>query len=294
MNNYSIKIWLLLLITFISCKGEIDSKALKDTSENTIQKAELLTNNCNDFLTELVRSSSFPFANYHVENNETLLLIDEENEKSINAKVIIKTDGTGTIGWIEFNKIEKTLYNTSANLETPELLSYESKWLELYENCINKTHPIFSDDTLSPNTENCIQKPNIELPYSKNHKEIDNQLVLDCNIKNAEDWMCDSDTLRYTPLLQFGDIHIILVPQDCGDFSYRYYLLAIKNGKIVSDLYVEGEWYEPGGEENIEVTSFKILKDHTINVTTKNYGGELGVDVNQNYKITPIGIIEKI
>lgn len=292
MKDYIFKIGLLFLFTCIGCKGDISQKSPIDFSENKNQILESISSDCYTYLTELIKSSNFPFELYNVSNKEILLVIDEENRESVNAKIIIETDGTGTIGWIEFRKKEKELFNTSANLEVPEKLKYDIKWLSKYEDCINKNTLAEKQIPLA-SIKNCIQKPNIELPYSQNHKGMDNQLVLECNIKNSEDWICDSDKLKYTPLLKFDDINIILIPQDCGDFSYRYYLLAIKNGEIVSDLYVEGEWYEPGGEENIETTSFKIQKDHTINVLTKNRGGETGIDINQNYKITPNGIIEK-
>ena len=62
---------------------------------------------------------------------------------------------------------------------------------------------------------------------------------------------------------------MILVPMDCGDFDYRFYLLTIKNNTIISDLYVEGIWYEPGGPDLEEVTSFKIDKNFSVKVKVK-------------------------
>lgn len=94
--------------------------------------------------------------------------------------------------------------------------------------------------------------------------------------------------LRYIPLPDKGDISVILTPQDQGDFDYRYYLLTIKHNKIVSGIYVEGEWYEPGSNE-IEKTQFSIDKNYLITVVSI-YEGEETV---ANYKIKDSGKLEE-
>ena len=81
---------------------------------------------------------------------------------------------------------------------------------------------------------------------------------------------------------------MILVPMDCGDFDYRFYLLTIKNNTIISDLYVEGIWYEPGGPELEEVTSFKIDKNFSVKVKTTSLGSP------QKVKTTSAGSPQKV
>ena len=84
---------------------------------------------------------------------------------------------------------------------------------------------------------------------------------------------------------------LILVPMDCGDFDYRFYLLTIKNNTIISNLYVEGIWYVPGGPELEEITSFKIDKNFSVKVKTISSGSPQKV---RNYIIRYDGkIIEK-
>lgn len=85
-------------------------------------------------------------------------------------------------------------------------------------------------------------------------------------IEGFEEWGCGNNTIKYIPFRLKDDLRLILVNMDCGDFSYRYYLLAIKNNKIVSNLYVEGEWYEE--DNNKEITSFEMDEDFIITVTT--------------------------
>lgn len=288
MHKYIILISLTLFICFTSCKNENTKVSLATYNEST-EKTGNKSEDCNDYLTEMVKSSTFPFEAYIVKKEDIHLLIDEEDETAIQAKVFIETDGTGTLGWIEFNKNEKNLYNTSANLENPELLDYDADWLQRYEECITKRKSI-----LSESKKNCIVNPNTPLPYFQSHKGLSTYLTLNCPIKNVEDWLCDRDALSYKPIMLKDEVNVILVPLDCGDFSYRFYLLTIKDNEIVSSLYAEGEWYEPGDEENIEITSFKIQKDSIIAVFSNNKNGEPGVDTTQYYKITATGDFKQL
>jgi hypothetical protein len=121
------------------------------------------------------------------------------------------------------------------------------------------------------NKNACFEKSTDALPLNKAHKNTQYNLTNNenCKIKDLASWNCEID-FRYTPLPSKNDINMILVPQDCGDFPYRLYLLTIKDNQIRSDLYVEGEWYEPGNNENlIEKTHFTISKDFIITVTTE-------------------------
>lgn len=83
---------------------------------------------------------------------------------------------------------------------------------------------------------------------------------------------------------------MLLVPMDCGDFPYRLYLITIKDHQIRSELYVEGEWYEPGySEDMIEKTHFNISKDFIITVTTE-YNNKLTI---KHYYLNDNGYIEE-
>lgn len=117
----------------------------------------------------------------------------------------------------------------------------------------------------------CFEKSKESLPLNKIHKNVEYYLADNdvCKIKNFDWGHCDKN-FRYLPLPQKNNIDIVLVPMDCGDFPYRLYLLTIKDHQILSKLYVEGEWYEPGNNEDlIEKTHFTISKDFLITVTTE-------------------------
>ncbi|OEK09898.1 hypothetical protein A8C32_09825 [Flavivirga aquatica] len=141
----------------------------------------------------------------------------------------------------------------------------------------------------------CLQKKSKRLPYSQkiNIKTVQYS-IMECSIDGVSDLLCGEEKLRYIPLLEKGGIDLILVPMDCGDFPYRYYLLTIKNNQVISSLYTEGEWYEPENIDNLESTSFEIDKDYIIKVKTENVNGDLGVNQTKRYEITKEGKIVEI
>ena len=92
----------------------------------------------------------------------------------------------------------------------------------------------------------------------------------DCKFEGIGELLCDSSTLRYIALPNFENRKVILVPVDSGDFEYRFFLATIFENKLLSKLYVEGEWYEPGDDSYKEITSFSIDEDYVITVTKKS------------------------
>jgi hypothetical protein len=133
-----------------------------------------------------------------------------------------------------------------------------------------------------------------KLPYND---KIDIETIkyntLNCQIEGIDNFLCGEQSLRYIPLPSKEDIKVILVPLDCGDFPYRFYMLTIKNSRVTDKLYVEGEWYEPGSNENntLENTSFSIDKNYIISVATKKINEK---NLIQKYKINNEGKFEEI
>lgn len=123
-------------------------------------------------------------------------------------------------------------------------------------------------NTLSDNS-GCIETSGIGLPYNKtiDAKKVQYN-ILNCSIQGIDDFICDAQNKRYIALPDFKNVKVILVPMDCGDFNYRYYLLTIVENKLVSNLYVEGEWHEPEDDSYKEITSFSIDKDYVVSVVT--------------------------
>ncbi|WP_236179708.1 hypothetical protein [Pseudomonas sputi] len=89
---------------------------------------------CYGYLTEMVRSSNFPFR--YVGKDKVNLLIDEDDGEMVRAQLLFDTDGTGTIGWIKYTPATRMLLNTSAELEEPLELSFDAKFADGYAKCL--------------------------------------------------------------------------------------------------------------------------------------------------------------
>lgn len=142
----------------------------------------------------------------------------------------------------------------------------------------------------------CILKSNYLLPYNQ---KLDLKSIkynnLDCNISGINEYLCGKKNIRYISLPNFNNIDVILVPMDCGDFIYRFYLLTIFNKKLISKQYVEGDWYEPGGDSYKENTSFKIDEKYKITITTNSIeNGTLSLKEELKFQILDNGILKKI
>ena len=118
-------------------------------------------------------------------------------------------------------------------------------------------------------TSNCIASTSVKLPYKKTIDPKKAQYsTLNCTVQGINEFICDTENKRYISLPDFKNIKVILVPMDCGDFNYRYYLLTILNNKLVSNKYVEGEWYEPEDDSYKESTAFSIDENYIISIIT--------------------------
>lgn len=88
---------------------------------------------CYSYLTELVRSSNFPFK--YVKKDKVNLLIDDDSDDVIYGQLVFDTEGSGEIGWIEYRVNERKLLNTSAELDEPEELNFNKKYASEFDEC---------------------------------------------------------------------------------------------------------------------------------------------------------------
>ena len=110
-------------------------------------------------------------------------------------------------------------------------------------------------------------------------------------IKGLSDFACGEEQIRYVDLEKIDNLSLFLVPLDCGDFPYRFYLISSINSSVVSSLYVEGECSEPGKDDIVEKTSFIIDEKSTIIVKTTNKEFEQGKNEEKKYQILEDGRI---
>lgn len=92
---------------------------------------------CNAYFTELVRSSNYPFNEWSVKPNKVNLIIDEDDDSIIRAKLVVDTDGTGTIGWVLFDKSKAELLNTTIDPENPIKLTYNNEYEKAQKYCLS-------------------------------------------------------------------------------------------------------------------------------------------------------------
>ncbi|ATN07762.1 hypothetical protein CRN76_21400 [Chryseobacterium indologenes] len=132
---------------------------------------------------------------------------------------------------------------------------------------------------------------NLKLPYHKkiDYKNVKYDQLSTKSILGLSEFACNEEQIRYIPLEKTTKNNLIIIPMDCGDTSYRYYLLSIFNNKVVSNLYIEGELYEPESN-NPEITSFNIDKKSIFTVKTINKDFQ-GSSVEKKYLINDKGEI---
>lgn len=130
-----------------------------------------------------------------------------------------------------------------------------------------------NDKSTDNSSQAILQTGNEKLPYDKtiDIATIKYDKVNSSEIQGLDEFSCGEVNTRYIPILKKGSIDVILVPQDCGDFPYRFLLLTIKDNRVKDNLYVEGEWYEPENKnETLEKTTFKIDINYKTIVKTNN------------------------
>lgn len=144
--------------------------------------------------------------------------------------------------------------------------------------------------------ENSVDSEVTSLIYNKkiNIKDVKYD-VLNEKIIGIEKFLCEERKIRFIKLPKKDNISLILVPQDCGDFNYRFYLLTIYENKVISNEYVEGEWYEPEDNSYKEITSFSIDESYIIEVKTNSIeSGKTTLKEVNRFKISDKGVLEKI
>lgn len=279
-----------IVFIILACNG----KAKYDLGKETNVKSNPQIVTCDERLKRLILSCSN--------------LKNPFNEKKMHAEIVEEVEngdylirmfeyGTGvqstsTQGWLKLNVNKKSLKDVTLDPDNPEVLKFNAQLFNDYvEHCLEKAD-VQQDCQKAFKT--ALAKSNETLPYDKriDIKTVEYNLIEGKHLKGASEYICDQgDKLRYVPLPNKGDVSLILVPMDCGDFDYRFYLLTIKNDAIISSLYVEGIWYEPDNDDSKEVTFFRIDKDFSVKVNTTSSGS---IQKTKNYMIRDDGeIIEE-
>ena len=66
------------------------------------------------------------------------MLIDSDTGDSVMAKLFFDTEGTGTIGWVQYDVIQRHLFDISGDVEEPQELTFDASFAAEYETCIGQ------------------------------------------------------------------------------------------------------------------------------------------------------------
>ncbi|OWP83146.1 hypothetical protein BWK59_12090 [Flavobacterium davisii] len=311
---------LILIITlfliFLSCKDNKETKLLpnskdsitittpkidsvSESNSNVEDKTTNTTNtDCYDYLTELVRSSNFPFSDWDVPKEKVNLIIDEHNSEFIRAKLTYETEGTGTIGWIEYVLKTGVLKNTSTNLEVPEKLKYDKNWKSKFDEC---NHPndkltITNKSISLEDSYKICKKTGFPISYSYEFiSELPNFTKIQDEIKSQ--YQLDHlQNLQQVNLTNVGEIKPVLVSGYLDSGESELYLILLDgsyNNKSKILLYSAEEI---DGVGNLS-TTFEINKNFEIKITKNKISGngKNNVKLNSNvYKINNNGTFSKL
>lgn len=84
-----------------------------------------------------MRSSNYPFNEWNIKPNKVNLIIDEDDDSIIRAKLVVDTDGTDPIGWVLFDKNKAELLNTTIDPENPIKLTYNNEYEKAQKYCLS-------------------------------------------------------------------------------------------------------------------------------------------------------------
>ena len=264
----------IFLCIFIGCKGNnikdksekasssINDKSISSSQEN---KRKGIDNQHPSFVVSYSSGCDMRYSAENIIYNPSYIEVKFKVETIIDGSSSDTDDETCLFYYDALNEVSSVRHKGNADnilevLPADAQLSFKAFGKKLRENL---SKPITNKSPLA--------KSNETLPYDKriDIKTVKYNLIESKLLKGASEFLCNGGgKLRYLPLPNKGDVYLILVPMDCGDFDYRFYLLTIKNNTIISNLYVEGIWYEPNGDESEEITSFRIDKNCSIKVKT--------------------------
>jgi hypothetical protein len=242
------------IILFAGCKKNNVSATKKIETIDSVQEKNLVNkdedienNNNKSFVISCGSGCAMTYNVKAIEDLEKFKKVKFEVETYIDDVLSETNEEIYLFIFNKDNQVEKILQEGQKDNILEHL---EPDAIESFKNFANSLVKIKKDISLkgSQNNEN--------LHYSKVvNPETAKYIILNVNsIEGISKFICDFNNPRYLALPSKNNIRVILVPQDCGDFPYRFYLLTINNNKLIDNLYVEGEWYEPDDEDNKEVT----------------------------------------
>lgn len=90
---------------------------------------------CYGHLTEMVRSSDFPYRDFTTPER-LKLLIDRDDGDELSLQLFYETSGSGIIGWVRYDVPQQALWNVSIDPEEPQALKFDRRFAQAYASCL--------------------------------------------------------------------------------------------------------------------------------------------------------------
>lgn len=270
LNNAFSVLFTLVSLFLLSCsETQKDTTQLSTISLDTTATIAIVTPiedsqlNCYNHLTELVRSSNFPFKG--IDKSNVNLLIDTEERDLIFAKVFFETQGSGTLGWVNYHVKKRTLENASADLDTPQKLEYDVNYAVSFEKCLGVNYDPTSKEITSLedayNQATLVSLPN-NYDYDfileqKGFVKISKETSSSLNLKDLEN-------LKLAKLSVIGNYLPILVSANNSSGQSQLFLFVLsKDYKALSHIKLYDSQEIDAGSIS---TTYSISPDYKIDL----------------------------
>ncbi|AZC25229.1 MULTISPECIES: hypothetical protein [Pseudomonas] len=90
---------------------------------------------CYGYLTEMVRSSDFPYRDFTTPD-KLKLLIDRDDGQQLSLQLFYETSGSGIIGWVHYDVVQQALWNVTIDPEEPQALKFDHRFAKAYAACL--------------------------------------------------------------------------------------------------------------------------------------------------------------
>ncbi|MGE8414021.1 MAG: hypothetical protein ACN6QY_16825 [Pseudomonas sp.] len=91
---------------------------------------------CYGYLTEMVRSSDYPYRDFTTPD-KLKLLIDQDDGEQLSLQLFYETSGSGIIGWVRYDVAQQALWNVTIDPEEPQALAFDRRFAHAYASCLD-------------------------------------------------------------------------------------------------------------------------------------------------------------
>ncbi len=226
---------------------------------------------------QFIRLTSFDFSPYtssevhayldHIENNIALV------------KLFVDTDGTGTLGWVQINFNDNTVFDITLDPEHPKKLTFDEKqYVTLKEKYATEPEPkdegnvllIWSPENMLLSEKLNLQKYQVSLPIRE-----------------------DMDYFVYPlPNSNQNVYSIILSACSLSGYCEEYLVTTTKDGKEIEKLKIYYNSAPDGNEKQSEFCTYKLFKNGVVELkTTQVNEGQIASSQISRFSITNSGKI---